>query len=99
MTLREFTNATRRQILEALRHKQPPPVGHFNQKTFEEAMQMREMQMSSARYTPHSVILEFLFWHDNPGAPLILCVEVDTPSRWSLCLCRTGYSRMCGRAR
>jgi len=79
MTLREFTNTTRRQILEALQHKQPPPVGRFDQKTYEEAMQMREMQMSSAHYTPHSVILEFLFWHDNPSAPLILCVEVDTP--------------------
>lgn len=79
VTLREFTNATRKQILDALQRKQAPPIGHFDQKTFEEAMQMREVQMGSARYTPRSVVLEFIFLHDNPGAPLILCVEVDTP--------------------
>lgn len=79
MTLREFTNVTRKQILQALQYKQAPPVGHFDRKTFEEAVQMREVQMGSARYTSHSVILEFIFLHDKPGAPLILCVEVDTP--------------------
>ncbi|MGQ9488369.1 MAG: hypothetical protein ACUVTY_09695 [Armatimonadota bacterium] len=79
MTLREFVNATRKQVLDALQHKQPPPIGHFDPKRFEEAVQMREVQMGGTRYTPHSVILEFVFLHDNPGAPLILCVEVDTP--------------------
>ncbi|MCS6949110.1 MAG: hypothetical protein NZ520_01480 [bacterium] len=79
MTLREFTNAARKQILEALQHKQPPPIGHFDRKAFEEAMQMREVQMGSAHYTPRSVVLEFVFWHDTPGAPLILSVEVETP--------------------
>lgn len=79
MTLREFTNASRKQILHALQHKQAPPFGHYDRKTFEEAVQMREVQMGSAHYTPHSVILEFIFLHDNPGAPLILSVEVDTP--------------------
>ncbi|MGQ9881576.1 MAG: hypothetical protein ACUVSV_12050 [Armatimonadota bacterium] len=79
MTLREFVNATRKQVLDALLHKQPPPIGHFDPKRFEEAVQMREVQMGGTRYTPHSVILEFVFLHDNPGAPLILCVEVDTP--------------------
>ncbi len=79
MTLREFTNTARVQILEALQRKQPPPIGHFDRKAFEEAMQMREVQMGSAHYTPRSVVLEFVFWHDAPGAPLIFSVEVDAP--------------------
>ncbi len=79
MTLREFTNTTRKQVFEALRHRMPPPIGHFDRKTFEEAVQMREVQMGGAHYTPHSVVLEFVFLHDNPGAPLILSVEVETP--------------------
>lgn len=79
MTLREFTNVTRKQILDALQHKLPPPIGHFDRRTFEDAVQMREVQMGCTRYTPHSVVLEFVFLHDTPGAPLILCVEVDAP--------------------
>jgi len=79
MTLREFTNTTRKQVFEALQHKTPPPIGHFDLKTFEEAIQLRQVQMGGAHYTPHSVVLEFVFLHDSPGAPLILSVEVETP--------------------
>ena len=79
MTLREFTHTTRKQILDALQHKKAPPIGHFDRKVFEEAVQLREVQLGSAHYTPHSVILEFIFLRDQPGTPLILSVEVDTP--------------------
>lgn len=79
MNLGAFAADQKQRILSDLTNGQPPHEGTFDETAFREAKDVGSPQMGATRFTPRSILHEFIY--NVPGKSIVLTVEVEAPER------------------
>lgn len=80
LKLGAFSAGQKREIFDALRRGEMPPVGHFDEEIWRLGKEKGEVQMGTTVFLPGKIHYEFIYQDPN-GAHLVLGVEVDPPER------------------
>lgn len=79
MNLGAFAADQKQRIFNDLKAGQPPHEGTFDEALFREAKDVGPPQMGATRFSPKSIVHEFIY--NVPGKSIVLVVEVDSPER------------------
>jgi hypothetical protein len=75
-----FAAGQKRDIFDALRRGEMPPVGHFDEEIWRLGKEKAEVQMGTTLFLPGKITYEYIYQDPN-GAHLVLSVVVDPPER------------------
>lgn len=75
-----YSAGQKREIFDALRQGETPPIGHFDEEIWRSGKEKGEVQMGTTVFLPGKITYEFIYQDPN-GAHLVLGVEVEPPER------------------
>ncbi|MFM9872116.1 MAG: hypothetical protein ACKVQS_01470 [Fimbriimonadaceae bacterium] len=80
LRLSVFAAGQKREIFDALRRGEMPPVGRFDEEIWRAGKEKGEVQMGTTVYLPGKITYEYIY-QDMNGSNLVLGVSVVPPER------------------